>query len=127
LLGREQRGQATGRCRRFGRHRASHNRERNAHRDAPAAGVRPHRIISGYAAGGVFEWITRDLFVGDEVVLRVVESSQPDRPVRVLTDAEFDNLNDKKGLLLARGEYAALKRRMRTLEAEYGERLATDA
>ena len=83
--------------------------------------------VSGYAAGGVLEWITRDLFVGDEVVLRVVESSQPDRPVRVLTDAEFDNLTDKKGLLLARGEYAALKRRMRTLEAEYGERLATDA
>ena len=83
--------------------------------------------VSGYTAGGVVEWINRDLFIGDEVSIKVVESSEPDTPVRVLTDEEFKDLGDKKGLLLARGEYAALKRRMRTLEAEYGTRLEKDA
>jgi hypothetical protein len=83
--------------------------------------------INGYTAGRVVEWITRDLFVGDEVLIKVVECSEPNMPTRVLTDSEFDDLGDKKGLLLARGEYAALKRRMRTLEDEYGARLTQDA
>lgn len=82
--------------------------------------------VGASTAGGLVEWARRDLFIGDEVLIKVIQSSDVDSPTRVLTHEEFEGLADKRGLLLARGEYAALKRRMRVLEREYGERLRGD-
>jgi hypothetical protein len=79
------------------------------------------------ATGDAFaQWAARDLFVGDEVLIKVVESSHADPVTLVYTEAEFEELADKRGLLLARGMYAALRSRMRVLEQEYGDRLTED-
>jgi hypothetical protein len=45
--------------------------------------------VGGDTAGGVVEWIRRDLFIGDELLIKVVECPEPDTPARVLTDSEF--------------------------------------
>ena len=86
---------------------------------------RPGFVLSVSAATGegLAQWATRDLFPGDEVVIKIVECSGADTPTRAFTEAEFEDLADKRGLLLARGTYAALKRRIKILEDEYGDRL----
>jgi hypothetical protein len=52
-------------------------------------------------------------------------SPDPDTPTRFYTEAEVDDLANT-GLLLARGENAALKRRIRVLEDQYGDQLVDD-
>jgi hypothetical protein len=79
--------------------------------------------VCGATARGWVEWARQDLFPGDELVIRIAESSDPDEPRHVLSEAEFDDLADKKGVALARGEYASLKGRMRALERSYGDQL----
>jgi hypothetical protein len=83
--------------------------------------------VTGATPGGFAEWVNHDLFVGDEVFIKIIESPDLDTPTRFYTEAEFDDLGGKKGLLLARGEYGALKRRMRFLEDQYGDQLVDDA
>jgi hypothetical protein len=69
------------------------------------------------------QWVSHDVYPGDEVLIKVVEASEAEAPRRVLTEDEFEDLANQRGLLLARGTYAALKKRMRVLELEYGDQL----
>jgi hypothetical protein len=72
---------------------------------------------------GLVQWVSHDVYPGDEVLIKVVEASEAEAPRRVLTEDEFEDLANQRGLLLARGTYAALKKRMRVLELEYGDQL----
>jgi hypothetical protein len=86
---------------------------------------RPGFVLKVNAATGegLVEWVSHDLYAGDELRIRVVEASVADTPRQVYTEEEFTDLANQRGLLLARGMYAALRQRMRVLELEFGDKL----
>jgi len=93
--------------------------------EPPRPGV--ELAVIGATAVGIVEWARVALFEGESVAIKVVESATSDVPTRILTEPEFEGLADNRGVMGARSMYAALKARLRVLEAEWGEHLRKDA
>jgi hypothetical protein len=69
---------------------------------------------------GSVHWESRKLKVGDEVIIKIVESERTDPPKPLKTE------NRPSEVESARSEHRRLKAKIAELEAQWGEELATD-